>query len=167
MPVAGQVGAEGLRIPAGQVVHEVEFVAGDEPQDGVPGRVEGQPGGVRHPQFPAQPRLRGAEDAVPVGGVEVQQGRCSTPTPLGRPVEPDVKMTYARSCWPAAGSERGRVLAGQAGHHQGGVQHGDGDVRGQFVVAMPGVGPCRVNAAEVRSRTGAASSSMPSTRPAG
>ncbi|SCD91662.1 hypothetical protein GA0115250_128728 [Streptomyces sp. BvitLS-983] len=53
-PPGGEEGGQRLGVAAGGVVGEVQFVPGQHPQHRVPGGVEGDGGGQRHPQSPPE-----------------------------------------------------------------------------------------------------------------
>lgn len=73
--VLGDVPDQQGRIPADVVVDEVQFVPLEQPQHRVPGRVEGQRGGVRDAQ-PLPPEMpgRGPEEQLAVRDDQVHQG---------------------------------------------------------------------------------------------
>ncbi len=80
---------------------------------------------------------RGRENAVPVRGVEVQQGEVLDADALGPAGGAGGEDDVRQILLPGRALQRGPVLAFQAGHHQRGIEHGDRDIRGDL--GMPGV----------------------------
>ena len=155
--------AQGLGVTTGLVVHHVEFVPRQQPEDRIPRGIKGKSCRMRHPQVPAQCGLCRIKNALPVRGQQVEEG----------------KVLNAHALGPAGGTGReydiGKILLASDGlasalsslpSRHVTIRAESRTVTGTLVCGLL-LGSLSIMAAVVSSRTGAASSSIPSTRPAG